>query len=121
MLTHLPSGKTIAEQIEWMRTSSERSCGLLKYAVLPEKYAAIFLLPLWGFFPMVHTLGMKFSIDILFLDREKKVLFISRATEPGRIIMPWRWLLGGCRYLLELPAGGASLVSAGDKLSWGAI
>ena len=55
----------------------------------------------------VHTFGMRFRLDLLFLDRELRVVAARRAVPPRR--------LAGClraEAVLELPAGGESAGSA---------
>jgi uncharacterized protein len=48
----------------------------------------------------VHTFGMRFPIDVIFLDRDDRVVRVA-ALPPGRAI-PW---VRGSRRALELPAG----------------
>ncbi len=50
---------------------------------------------------MVHSIGMKFAIDVAFLDREYKVLYIINNMVPQRISPRVK----NARYVLELPAG----------------
>ena len=47
----------------------------------------------------VHTFGMRFSIDVIFLDRDGYVLRQERAVRPGRILA-----CAGASAVLELPA-----------------
>lgn len=61
----------------------------------------------------VHTVGMRFSIDLLYLDRECRVLQLRRAMSP--------WRVSACmaaRSVLELPAGAidSARVVPGDTL-----
>ncbi len=62
----------------------------------------------------VHTCGMRFSIDIVFLDRELKVIRLQSASRA------WRFYSGGreARYVLELAAGAIAGVGlrVGDTL-----
>ena len=62
----------------------------------------------------VHTFGMRFSIDILFLDRQNRVLAVARDVGPCRVRVGPR----GARSVLELAAGAASAagVREGDAL-----
>jgi uncharacterized membrane protein (UPF0127 family) len=48
----------------------------------------------------VHTVGMLFRIDVLFLDREGRVLRVARRVAPGRVL----WCRGAAA-VLEIPAG----------------
>lgn len=62
----------------------------------------------------IHTLFMRFPIDVLFLDRDGVVLLaLSR-------LPPWRAtrIVSGARSVLELPAGiiAATTTRAGDRV-----
>jgi uncharacterized membrane protein (UPF0127 family) len=62
----------------------------------------------------VHSFGMKFAIDVIYLDRKKRVRKVRKAMVPRR--------LSGCllaHSVLELPVGAieASGTMAGDQLS----
>src|ERR1700743_2600608 len=62
----------------------------------------------------VHTLWMRFSIDVLLLDREYRVLSAYRSLRPFRITaINWR-----ASSVLELPSGTivATNTRAGDQL-----
>lgn len=49
----------------------------------------------------IHTFGMRFSIDVIFLDAELRVRALSRRVRPGRIsLAPPR-----TAFVLELPGG----------------
>ncbi len=91
-------------------TSAARRTGLLKHEALPEG-EGLWIVPCEA----VHTFFMKFPIDILYLDRSKKVLKVRRSVGP--------WRLSGCllaHSVLELPAGTAerSATAAGDELEF---
>jgi uncharacterized membrane protein (UPF0127 family) len=62
----------------------------------------------------MHTMGMRFSIDIIFLDRHDRVLRIDHD------LRPWRFssLVLGARQALELPAGTAQAAQTaiGDRI-----
>ena len=47
----------------------------------------------------VHTFGMEFAVDLLFLDREGRVVKLLRGVPPGRIVR-----CRGADAVLELPA-----------------
>ena len=62
----------------------------------------------------VHTFGMRFSIDVVFCDREWRVRHVVRNMKPGRMT---RWVRGA-RYVIELPNGAVpDDLAAGDQLS----
>jgi len=66
--------------------------------------------------PMIHTFFMRFSIDVLFLDKELRVRHVVEN------MMPWRmsrWVFSA-HSVLELPAGTLDgSVSNGDRLEIG--
>ncbi len=64
----------------------------------------------------VHTFGMKYPIDVLFLDRQKRVVGLRPEVRPWRITpIYWR-----AECVLELPAGTANRTKTvvGDVLDW---
>ena len=62
----------------------------------------------------IHTWGMLYAIDVIFLDRSGQVLRITRG------VQPWRLALApsGTRSVLEFRAGEASGVEVGDHLEF---
>jgi uncharacterized membrane protein (UPF0127 family) len=48
----------------------------------------------------VHTFGMRFALDLLFLDRSLRPVSLRRAVAPGRVAFE-----RDARAVLELPAG----------------
>jgi uncharacterized membrane protein (UPF0127 family) len=48
----------------------------------------------------VHTFGMRFELDVYFLDRDGRVLAVRRRVPPGRVL--WH---RGAAAVLEIPAG----------------
>lgn len=61
----------------------------------------------------IHTLFMNYSIDILFLDKNKIVAKIIRSARPWRLSIS-----GNGKYIVELPAGKAMNTEKGDKISF---
>jgi uncharacterized membrane protein (UPF0127 family) len=108
---HNPSRETmLADRAQIADTSKTRKTGLLKHQRL-ERGEGLWITPCEG----VHTVGMKFPIDVLFLDKKRKVVKIRAA-------MP-RWRLAACLWahsVLELPSGtaAATKTTAGDQLEF---
>jgi len=99
---------TLADRALIADSSKTRKTGLLKHDKL-EPGEGLWITPCEG----VHTVGMKFPIDVLFLDKKRKVVKI-RATMP-------RWRIAACLFahsVLELPSGTAAATRtiAGDQL-----
>ncbi len=89
-------------------SSKARKTGLLKHTVL-EPGDGLWIAPCEA----VHTFGMKFAIDVLFLDRKRKVLKIRPEMPKSRM----SWCLRA-HSVLELPSGTAAETQtvAGDQL-----
>ena len=66
--------------------------------------------------PMIHTFFMRFSIDVLFLDKELRVARVMEDLKPWRL-SPW---VLRARSVLELPGGSLrGSVKKGDQLEIG--
>jgi uncharacterized protein len=100
----------LADRADIADTSSKRRTGLLKHSSL-EPGEGLWIAPCEG----VHTFGMKFPIDVVFLNRKKKILKIRPNMVRGRISFS---LLA--HSVLELPAGtlDATGTVAGDQLEF---
>ncbi|MCK5241624.1 DUF192 domain-containing protein [bacterium] len=86
----------------------QRMRGWLGYSAPPLGHG-LFLYPCQG----VHTLGMRFALDAVYLDKQELVLRVLT-------LKPWRvgpWVRGSYG-VLELPAGtcAAAGCQAGDQL-----
>jgi hypothetical protein len=100
----------LAEAVEVADTSRKRRAGLLKRQSLPSG-EGLWIAPCEA----VHTIGMRFSIDVLYLDRSRKVLKIRHDMVPGRLSVCLR-----AYGVLELPAGtaAATRTAVGDQLQF---
>ncbi len=80
-------------------TSLEPGCGLL---IFPTQ--------------AVHTFGMKYPIDLVFLDRKKLVVGLRRSVRPYRL-SPIFWK---AECVLELPASTIeeTKTEEGDRITW---
>lgn len=72
--------------------------------------AGLFIVPSQA----IHTVGMSFPIDVIFVDRKYNVLGVREAVRPYRLTRIF-WKAFG---VLELPVGsiGASRTEVGDQL-----
>jgi uncharacterized membrane protein (UPF0127 family) len=77
---------TVLAAVEVTETALERARGLLGRAALPAGHAMWF-----ERCACVHTCGMRFAIDVVFLDRRRRVVRIRRG------VRPWRLVWGGWR------------------------
>lgn len=107
----LPDGRPLALEALQSERAHERVQGWLgREAVRPGE--GLLLVPCGS----IHTVGMRFSIDVAFLDRRGRVLKLCPGVRPGRLAWgPWTALLLPWRTMaLELPAG--ALVQAGVQV-----
>src|ERR1700687_924318 len=91
-------------------TSAKRRTGLLKHQRL-EPGEGLWISPCES----VHTFFMKFAIDLVYLDKQKKVRKVRHAVPP--------WRLSAClaaHPVLELPAGSVAPTGTerGDQLAF---
>jgi uncharacterized protein len=98
----------LADAAEVADTSEKRRTGLLKHERL-DPGQGLWIVPCES----VHSFFMKFAIDLVYLDRNKKVRKVRHR------MVPWR--LSAClsaHSILELPAGAvaASGTQKGDQL-----
>lgn len=100
----------LADRAEIADTSKTRKTGLLKHTGL-EPGEGLWITPCEA----VHTIGMKFPIDVLFLNKKLRVLKVRHS-------MP-RWRMSAsllAHSVLELPSGTALAAQtvAGDQLEF---
>jgi len=103
-------GKVLADRANIADTSAKRRTGLLKHTGLAPG-EGLWIAPCEG----VHTFGMKFPIDVLFLNKKKQVLKARPDMVKGRIAFSLR-----AYSVLELPAGTLAQTGtvAGDQLEF---
>ena len=88
----------LSPSVETADTFLRRLRGLMFRAELPAG-GGLLIRPAGS----VHTCFMRFAIDVVFLDRELRVVRVAEA------VRPWRLALArGARAVLELPAGEAA-------------
>jgi uncharacterized protein len=98
----------LADAAEVADTSAKRRTGLLKHDRL-EPGQGLWIVPCES----VHTFFMKFAIDLVYLDRRRKVRKVRHRVAP--------WRLSACltaHSILELPAGSVEATGTrpGDQL-----
>jgi uncharacterized membrane protein (UPF0127 family) len=99
----------LADAAEIADSSAKRRTGLLKHERLAPG-EGLWIVPCES----VHTFFMKFPIDLVYLDKQRRILKVTSAVPP--------WKLSLClkaHSVLELPAGRAAETGAavGDELS----
>ena len=107
---NLTRGTRIGDAIDSAESAGERRTGLLKHAKLDEG-AGLWIVPCEA----VHTFFMKFALDLIYIDRKKRVRGVRRAVAP--------WRMSGCllaHSVLELPVGtiDRTRTQRGDELEF---
>lgn len=101
-------GKVVAESVEIAGTSAQRTRGLLgRDGLKPGE--ALWIVPCES----VHTFGMRFAIDLVYLDKKLRIRKIRHN------VGPWRMSICLVAHsVLELPSGAVSLSDSriGDQL-----
>lgn len=107
-LVHPRSGRVLADRLRVPRTFFGRGLGLMFRRELPPGQG-MWITPCNG----IHMFFMRFPIDVVFVDRDRKVVGVKHRLGP--------WRVAGARHAvaaLELPAGAAAEagVEEGDVL-----
>jgi len=100
----------LGERIAVAETSWSRMVGLLARSEL-EPGAGLLIIPSQA----VHTIGMRFAIDVVFVNREWRVVHLRPAMQPNRVTgMHWK-----AQFVLELPANSIAqtATAVGDQLA----
>jgi uncharacterized membrane protein (UPF0127 family) len=107
-------GTVLCERLEQALTSRQQSRGLLGRQSLEAGAGMLFTAARLAPFMWMHMLFMRFAIDIVFLNRDGRVLKINHR------LRPWRFssMVFGARQVLEIAAGSAqdSQTQIGDHI-----
>jgi uncharacterized membrane protein (UPF0127 family) len=108
VLVNARTQEAIANDVALASTRADRRRGLLGRDGLGQS-AALVLSPCWA----IHTMFMRFPIDVIFVDREGRAVRIVRDLPPWRIAGA-----ASAKSTIELPAGSLQLrdVQVGDTL-----
>jgi uncharacterized membrane protein (UPF0127 family) len=100
-------GICVASRIQTAASFTSRSIGLLNRRYL-EDSEGLLLRPGGS----IHTFGMRFGIDVLFLDRQMRILKIVRR------LQPWRFALAPrkTRSVLEIASGRAATLGLRNEM-----
>jgi len=106
---NLTKGNIVVSDLVIATTVSDRRRGLLGRSKLSPGEGML-IVPCRS----VHTVGMQFAIDVVFLDKQCRVVSIRPNIEPGS----WNNTCLKARSTLELPAGTAEArhLEVGDSL-----
>lgn len=105
-----PGGGCLLPRVWKADNGWERARGLLGRAPLgPDE--GLLLEPCW----LVHTFGMRYALDLAFVDRDGRIRKLVYGLQPGRIAGS-----PGARQTFEFAAGvlGGLALRVGDRVSW---
>jgi uncharacterized membrane protein (UPF0127 family) len=108
VLVNVTKKTTVADRCRFANTVFKRMIGLLNRNGLAEG-EGLLIDKCYG----IHTIGMRFTIDVLFLDRDLRVIRAVAAIPPFRTCTVRQAV-----YVLELPAGSIARTQtdAGDQI-----
>jgi uncharacterized membrane protein (UPF0127 family) len=107
---NLTKGSDLADRAGVADNQELRNRGLLKHTSL-EKGDGLWIVPSQS----VHMFGMKFAIDLVYLNRKKQVVKVRRDFRPWRISLCLK-----AHSVLELPVGtiDESRTEVGDQMEF---
>lgn len=110
MMAHVNETRLVLASIEVASGMFSRMRGLLGREDMPPGHGLL-ISPCSS----IHTFGMRFDLDVLFLDREGVVVHRVRDVKPCRIVRGGR----RARSVVEARAGwlASTLVDIGDRLT----
>jgi uncharacterized protein len=110
-ITRAADGKVIADRADRAEGLWTRCKGLLGRRSLKGGQGML-IEPCNG----IHTLGMRFPIDVIVLDSEGVILRLVSRVQPWRFVLPMR----GGRAVVEIAGGEieAAGLRVGEKLTW---
>ena len=95
VVRNLTKGSILANAADKADTSAKRRTGLLKHSSLPPG-EGLWIVPCEG----VHTFGMKFPIDVVYLNKQRRIINVRPVMKKRGISFCLR-----AHSVLELPAG----------------
>ncbi len=103
------TGAIIIPHLQLAVTPIDRAVGLLSRSSLGQDQALMF-----PDCTSIHTWGMRFSIDVVFVDREWRIVAIHDDCGPWQMI----WPVAGAWATIEMAEGSASRagLAMGDRL-----
>lgn len=102
------SGTVLAKSLVSAHDSASRRKGWLGRTFAPPG-EAIWILPCEA----IHCFFMRFPIDVVFLDRDLRVVQVRRSVKPWRIAVCWK-----AHSVIEFPEGviDATATQVGDRI-----
>jgi len=83
--------------------------GLLGTKEFPPEVDALLISPCNA----IHTVGMRFAIDLVFLDSHNRVVRVAKNIFPGKLCISE----SGAKSVLEIAAGHSGYINLGDTIT----
>ena len=99
---------TITLRVRKATTFTSRLRGLLGTKEFPPEVDALILSPCNA----IHTVGMGYAIDLVFLDSHDRVIRVAKGIFPGKLCISEP----GARSVLEMAAGTSGYIHLCDKV-----
>ncbi len=101
----------LVKEAKFAKNFFERMLGLIPRKEISEEQALVF-----ENCKQIHTFFMKFSIDVIYLNRDSKVIKLEESISPFRIC---RWVKDS-KYIIEAKAGiiKNKNIEIGDKIKF---
>jgi uncharacterized membrane protein (UPF0127 family) len=96
-LYEVSSQRLILSDLEVTASSRSRTRGLIGHPVLDMRQGLVIRPCSW-----IHTFGMGFAIDVLYVGRDGRIVACAENLRPGRIDRP----VLRSRWVVEMAAGG---------------
>lgn len=112
MIRNLTRDTTVADAEVWARTLAERTRGLLDHDALGPGEALV-IAPCTS----IHMVGMSFPIDVLFVNKHRRVIRAIEGMNPG---LRFTRIYFTAKQCIELPTGAIaqSRTRVGDELQF---
>lgn len=109
LLRNSTTGTIVATRIDRLSGFLQRAVGLLARSRV-QRDEGVWITRCRA----IHTIGMRTSIDVIFVDRDGRVLRVDRDVKPNRLSLSCRQAMG----VVELGGGALSQIDVlpGDRL-----
>ena len=116
MLSNKRTGKKIIDKVVVAENHWQKMKGLMFEDPNMFDYALVFCLPRESIAnASIHMLFVFFPIDIVYLNKSKKVVDLAKNLQPFSLgYVPKK----PSKFFVELPAGKSRGIKVGDKLQW---
>ena len=116
MLFNKSTGKKVMDRIVLAEDHWQKMKGLMFEDPARFNYALVFVLPRESIAnATIHMFFVFFPIDVVYLNKEKKVVDIAKNVQPFTLgYSPKK----PSKFFIELPAGKSNSIKLGQELEW---